>query len=116
MSTPNQPNGSASRATENLTEAAERYEAALRRERWHARYGVDLAEWKNTPKGAWEVEELGDAENLAGAQIGDLAVLCDVHDRYADHDASVKSKDNFRGVYTSKSEPKMRCYYFAPIE
>lgn len=116
MSTSHPSGDPDSRATNNLTEAAERYQAALVRERWRSRYGVHLEDWLNAPKAAWEVETIGDAEKLAGAEIGDLAVLCDVHDRYAEHDTAVKSKDSFRGVYTSRSEPKVRCYYFRPLD
>lgn len=114
---PNQKPGKPdSSITAKLQDVAELYAEQLRHDRWRSRYGVDLREWSHPPESVWEVEKVTDAGMLAGAQTGDLAVLCEVLDRYEDHDATVKSHENFRGVYSSRSEPKVRCYYFAPLD
>jgi len=106
-----------SRATEALRMSANMEAASERRIlRLIERYGVDLREWFIAPRGAWEVTEIGEVEVKAGAEIGDLAVLCDVPDSRIDLDSSAKSRDNFRGVYTTRTEPKLRCYYFAPLQ
>lgn len=101
--------------TQSLRAAAEQYQAELQKARWRQMFGIDLAEWRVTPRGAWEVTRIGEAETHAGAEVGDLAVLCEVLDPLHDVDAGVKSRENFRGVYTSRSEPKVRCYYFRPF-
>lgn len=103
--------------TARLKYSAQIHEASQRRiDNLIVRFGVDLREWFIAPRGAWEVHDIGEAETQAGAMIGDLAVLCDVPDSRTDLDSSVKAHENFRGVYTTRTEPKLRCYYFAPLE
>lgn len=105
------------RSTEALRLTADAVGASQRRlQDLIERFGVDLRDWFIVPRGAWVVTTCGDVETWAGAEVGDLAVLCDVPDSRLDLDASVKSFENFRGVYTSRSEPKVRCYYFAPLQ
>jgi hypothetical protein len=116
MTLPSSSPSRASNTTQSLRSAAENYEAKLKRDRWLELYRIDLGEWATPPRGAWEVSLLGEAEMLAGAQLGDLAVLCDVADPNQEPNASVKTKDNFRGVYSSRSEPKVRCYYFRRVD
>lgn len=102
--------------TGHLRLSAKRHDASQRRlEELITKFGVDLREWFIAPRGAWEVTKEGEAETQAGAIVGDLAVLCDVPDSRTDLDSGVKSRDNFRGVYTTRTEPKLRCYYFAPL-